>query len=170
MTPQKIVVVNNFLQKNYRYTLTEPVGTHFDPLFTPELTPHEMINLGIFGGKYETVNSSEFPKEWFTKKSLNSHTKDASKNFFQINASQPLIVWQEKGWIYHEDPQGWFLWYCRYFMGRRIPYEDARQINRWQAMRRHVAQIEKNCVRRDQLCRRKQRQALLHWGYDSRKL
>ena len=48
--------------------------------------------------------------------------------------------------------------------------EDARQIKRWKAIRRHIAQIEKHCERGDFFCRPRQRQALLHWAYDSRKI
>jgi len=46
--------------------------------------------------------------------------------------------------------------------------DDARQIGRWAAMRRHIRQIRKHCEPGDLLCRRRQRQALLHWAYDSR--
>jgi hypothetical protein len=77
-------------------------------------------------------------------------------------------VWRRKGWIHPDDPRGWFQWYCRYYMGRRLPGEDGRQIKRWKAMRRHIAQIRNNCDEGDTSCRRKQRQALLHWAYDSR--
>ncbi len=55
-------------------------------------------------------------------------------------------------------------------MGRRIPDEDDRQIKRWLAMKRHLVQLTKNCLSGDWLCRRKQRQALLHWAYDTRKI
>jgi hypothetical protein len=78
-------------------------------------------------------------------------------------------VWRKKGWIYHEDPRGWFQWYCRYYTGRRC-LDDLRQIKRWRAVRRHLAQLKKNCARGDLACRRRQRQALLHWAYDSRKV
>jgi hypothetical protein len=165
---KKKVVVNDLMQKNYVYYLTEPMGENFDPEFKPELTPAEMLALGVFGGKYMTDCTAEFPKAWFARARLCHERHDPELNFFEINASQPLSCWQQKGWIYHEDPRGWFQWYCRYTMGRRCA-DDARQIRRWKAMQRHIAQIEKNCRKGDLDCRRKQRQALLHWAYDSRK-
>lgn len=112
----------------------------------------------------------EFPKEWFENARLCPERHDPELNLFGVNASRPLSVWREKGWIHPDDPRGWFQWYCRYFMGRRMAEEDTRQIRRWKAMRRHVAQLRKNCVRGDYECRRKQRQALLHWAYDSRRI
>ena len=166
---KKHIVVNDLMQKNYVYYLSEPVGENFDPEFKPELTPAEMLALGVFGGKYMTDCSGEFPKARFARAKLCHERHDPELNFFEINASQPLQYWRQKGWIYHEDPRGWFQWYCRYYMGRRCA-DDARQIRRWKAMRRHIAQIEKNCRKGDLDCRRKQRQALLHWAYDSRRL
>lgn len=163
----KKVVVNNSMQSNYVYYLTEPIGKNFDPEFKPQLTPQEMISLGVFDGHYGTVNKNEFPKEWFTHSKLIPEGRDPNLNFFKIHASQSLEVWQKKGWIHPDDPQGWFLWYCRYYMGRRME-DDERQIKRWKAMTRHIAQIKKNCAIGDFNCHRKQRQALLHWAYDSR--
>lgn len=158
------------MQKNYEYFLTEPVGQNFDPLFNPELSPEEMLAMGVFGGKYMTDCINEFPAGWFTHAKLNPRRHDPALNYFGVNASQPLSVWIKKGWIYPEDPRGWFQWYCRYFMGRRIPAIDSMQIRRWIAIRRHIAQIKKNCLPGDLNCRKKQRQALLHWAYDSRKI
>jgi hypothetical protein len=166
----KQVLVNDKMQKNFSYELSEPMGENFDVDFKPELTPKEMLELGVFGGKYMTDCGDEFPKDWFVKAKLNSEFHDASLNFFGINASQPLEVWRQKGWIYPDDPRGWFQWYCRYFMGRRLPDEDRRQIKRWRAMKRHVSQVVRNCRVGDLVCRTKQRQALLHWAYDSRKM
>jgi hypothetical protein len=167
---KKIITVNDKMQRGYMYELTTPAGKGFDPEFAPELTPKEMLTLGVFGGKYMTDCRDEFPFEWF-KKALLCHEKhNPELNYFKVNASQPLSVWREKGWIYSEDPRGWFQWYCRYYMGRRIPAEDARQIKRWTAIRRHIAQIEKHCMPGDFGCRTRQRQALLHWAYDSRLL
>lgn len=161
------VVVNDLMQKNYVYFRTEPIGENFQSGFSPDLTPKEMLELGVFGGKYLTDCTGEFPAEWFENAKLCPERHDPDLNYFGVNASQPLSVWQQKGWIYHEDPRGWFQWYCRYYSGRRCA-DDERQINRWRAMRRHVAQIRNNCRRGDLNCRPKQRQALLHWGYDSR--
>jgi len=166
---KKKVFVNDKMQKGYTYYLTEPIGKNFDPEFRPELTPKEMLELGVFGGKYMTDCKDEFPKSWFKKAKLSPRFSNPELNYFKINASQPLSVWREKGWIHPDDPRGWFQWYCRYYMGRRHE-DDARQIKRWRAMRRHIGQLKKNCAKRDFSCRRKQRQALLHWAYDSRKI
>lgn len=128
-----------------------------------------MLTLGVFGGKYMTDCRAEFPAQWFENARLCSERHDPDLNFFGINASQSLAAWRMKGWIHEDDPRGWFQWYCRYFAGRRGP-DDARQIRRWRAMARHVAQIEKHCPGPGLECRRRQRQALLHWAYDSRKI
>lgn len=164
---KKRVVVNDKMQKNYVYYLTDPVGKNFDSEFKPELTPRQMLELGVFGGKYMTDCTREFPKDWFEKAKLSPEKKNFKLNFFKINASQPLSVWQKKGWINPQDPRGWFQWYCRYFMGRRS-MDDERQIKRWKAIKRHAAQVVKNCEKGDLDCRPRQRQALLHWAYDSR--
>lgn len=165
---QHIVTVHDSFQDGYTYTLSEPMGENFADDFNPELTPKEMLELGVFGGKYLNECWDEFPADWFEGARLSDHESDPSCNFFEIDASQPLSEWQRKGWIYEEDPRGWFQWYCRYYMGRRIPTEDRRQIKRWRQMTRHVGQIKKNCHPGDVTCRRRQRQALLHWAYDSR--
>ncbi len=163
------VVVNDTMQQGYTYHLTEPAGKNFHPEFNPELTPREMLALGVFGGKYMTDCRGEFPKSWYETAKLSPEGSDADVNYFKIRASLPLSEWCRRGWIYPEDPRGWFQWYCRYYLGRRCP-DDERQIKRWKAMRRHIAQVKINCPPRDLDCRRKQRQALLHWAYDSRKI
>lgn len=129
-----------------------------------------MLALGVFGGKYMTDCTKEFPADWFAKAKLSPQKKDPSLNYFKVDASQSLSVWKKKGWIHPEDPRGWFQWYCRYYMGRRIPEEDTLQIKRWHAIRRHIGQIVNNCRAGDLSCRPRQRQALLHWAYDSRKM
>ena len=112
-----------------------------------------MLRLGVFCGKYMTDCRDEFPAEWFSDAKLASDKRDCSLNCFGVDASQSLSVWRAKGWIYPDDPRGWFQWYCRYYLGRRLPQEDARQIKRWKAMRRHVRQIERNCEPGDPMCR-----------------
>jgi hypothetical protein len=164
-----MVVVNDRMQRGYRYERTEPIGKNFHPDFRPELTPAEMLALGVFGGKYMTDCRAEFPASWFRRAKLSSERHDPNLNFFGVNASQSLAEWRRRGWIYHEDPRGWFQWYCRYFMGRRCP-DDDRQIGRWRAMKRHLAQVEAHCWPGQFSCRRRQRQALLHWAYDSRRI
>ena len=168
MKPRRIVV-NDRMQQGYVYFLTESEGKNFHPEFRPQLTPKEMLALGVFGGKYMTDCAAEFPADWFDEARLSPLRHDPQLNYFRVNASQPLAVWQANGWIYHEDPRGWFQWYCRYYRGRRIA-DDERQIRRWRAASRHIAQLQKNCRRGDLSCRPRQRQALLHWAYDSRKL
>jgi hypothetical protein len=166
----KIVIVNDKMQKRYRYELVAPMGKKFHPDFKPDLTPKQMLELGVFGGKYMTDCRKEFPDDWFTHAQLATKDRDNALNFFRINASRPLAEWRRKGWICQDDPRGWFQWYCRYYMGRRMPAEDERQIKRWKAIRRHAAQIRQNCEPGDLWCRKRQRQALLHWAYDSRKI
>ena len=163
------VVVHDLMQQGYVYFLTGPAGRNFDPDFQPELTPREMLALGVFGGKYMTDCRDEFPADWFARAKLCPEHHEPGLNYFGVNASQPLSVWRKKGWIHPDDPRGWFQWYCRYYSGRRHR-DDERQIRRWKAVRRHVGQLKKHCARGDLNCRRKQRQALLHWAYDSRKM
>ena len=166
---RKKVIVNDKMQRGYVYYRTEPVGRNFAPMFTPDLTPAQMLRLGVFGGKYLTDCRREFPKSWFVRARLSPTKHDARLNCFGVNASQTLREWRRQGWIRPQDPRGWFQWYCRYFLGRRSA-DDRRQIRRWRAIRRHVAAIQKNCEKRDLECRRRQRQAVLQWAYDSRKI
>ncbi len=164
------IEVNDRMQRGYRYTLSAPVGRDFDPGFEPDLTPEEMLALGVFGGRYLTDCRAEFPASWFERAKLSPARADPRVNFFGVLASQPLSAWRAKGWIHEDDPRGWFQWFCRYYLGRRLPWEDARQIKRWKAMRRHVAQLTRACDCGDLACRPRQRQALLQWAYDSRRI
>ena len=165
---RKIVTVKDRMQKGYRYSLVAPTGRSFDPGFKPEVTPKEMLELGVFCGKYMTDCRREFPASWFKRAKHSPTRRDCYLNYFGVDASQPLSEWKRKGWIYPDDPRGWFQWYCRYYLGRRIPDEDQRQIGRWRAFQRHIAQLRANCEPGDRFCRPRQRQALLQWAYDSR--
>jgi hypothetical protein len=161
------VLVNDRMQQGYVYYRTEPAGRNFAPGFRPELTPKQMLQLGVFGGRYMTDCRREFPESWFTRAKLSPGRHDPRLNYFGVRASQPLAVWRRNGWIHPQDPRGWFQWYCRYYLGRRTR-DDARQIRRWRAAARHAAQVRQHCEAGDHECRPRQRQALLHWAYDSR--
>ena len=163
------VVVNDLMQKGYSYYLRESEGKNFDFGFEPELTPREMLELGVFGGVYMRDCKDEFPLSWFKNAKFAEGKRDSSLNFFGVLASQSLKEWRRKGWIRSQDPRGWFQWYCRYYLGRRGE-DDFWQIKRWKAFKRHLVQVKKNCRRGDFKCRPRQRQALLHWAYDSRKI
>ncbi len=165
---RKKIIVRDKMQKGYTYEITAPMGKEFAPDFKPELTPKQMLALGVFGGVYMRDCTKEFPKDWFTRAKFAVGRSDPKLNYFKITASQSLAEWRQKGWISKDDPRGWFQWYCRYYMGRRLPQEDARQIKRWKAFRRHIGQIKANCKAYDRACRPRQRQALLHWAYDTR--
>jgi len=165
----RTIVVNDRMQRGYRYVLAAPMGRGFDPAFKPQLTPRQMLALGVFGGKYMTDCRGEFPAGWFSRAKLSPEGKDPALNYFGVDASQPLSQWRAKGWIHPDDPRGWFQWYCRYYMGRRME-DDARQIRRWKQIARHVAQLKRHCEPGDFSCRPRQRQALLHWAYDSRRM
>ena len=157
-------------QNNYRYMLTEPVGRNFAPDFKPELTPRKMLEIGVFGGVYFGDRPHDLPGGWFKRARLSSDgVRRKELNYFGVDASQSLKVWRLKGWIHPQDPRGWFQWYCRYYLGRRSA-DDERQIQRWKAYKRHWAQLIGNCAPGDFSCRPRQRQSLLHWAYDSRKV
>ena len=169
---KKTITVNDKMQKGYQYILTQPMGKKFHSDFKPELTPRRMLELGVFGGRYMRDCRKEYPKNWFINAKFHiegkpGHNKEL--NYFKVDASQSLIVWQKKGWIHPDDPRGWFQWYCRYYLGRRHE-DDLRQIKRWTAFKRHYSAVKIHCHKGDWDCRPKQRQALLHWAYDSRKI
>ena len=168
MTKIKMVIVHDLMQKDYIYYRTEEPGSHFHPDFNPDLTPREMLQLGVFGGKYMTDCLQEFPDDWFQQARLCHEFHDPALNCFKVNASSSLQTWRQKNWIRREDPRGWFQWYCRYYMGRRSP-DDEWQIARWKAMKRHLAQfLNSPHLQGDWHFHPRQRQALLHWAYDTR--
>ena len=132
----------------------------FYKIFKPQLSPKKMLELGVFGGAYFGQNIKEYPKSWFEKAKI-SKNFDVNLNRFKIAAGLSRKHWIEKGWIFKEDPLGWFQWYCRFSLGRRISHIDEIQIKRWKNFTRHVKAIEKNCDSGDLACRRRQRQAIL---------
>jgi len=167
-----VIEVSDKMQSDYSYVLTAPMGEDFDQGFAPELSPQDMLEKGVFEGKYLNDCTAEFPREWFETAlktgKLSPERPDITCNYFGIKSRQPLLLWKQKRWITPDDPdvRGWFQWYCRYYLGRRDPLLDERQIKRWRAFRRHKGQILKNCERGDLSCRPRQRQGLLQWAYD----
>ena len=140
-------------------------NSDFYKLFKPQLTPKKMLELGVFGGSYFGVNIKEYPKSWFNNAKI-SKNFDVSLNRFKVKSGLSRKEWLKKGWIFKQDPLGWFQWFCRFSNGRRIPHIDEIQIKRWKNFNRHVAAIKKNCESIDLNCRRKQRQAILQWAYN----
>ena len=168
--PGKRISVNDKMQKNYSYTLAARYGKDFHPDFKPVFTPDEMLAMGVFEGKYLNDCYKEFPKQWYIKalnaQKLSPHKADHSLNCFSIKSRLSLQEWEKREWIQNKDIRGWFQWYCRYYLGRRIPNVDIIQIKRWKSFARHAGQIKVNCKPKDLSCRPKQRQALLQWSYD----
>lgn len=160
-----VIRVHDRMQSGYSYTLEAAAGRSFAPDFKPALTPAQMLKLGVFEGKYCNDCRGEFPASWYTQARI-ADEPDPSLNCFGVKSRQPLSVWRQKGWIIEPDPRGWFQWYCRYYMGRRIPDVDKKQIARWKSFARHAGQIRANCNPHELTCRPRQRQALLQWAYD----
>jgi hypothetical protein len=178
------IQVWNRMKKGYAYRLDEAPGQGFAPEFKPWADPGEMLALGVFEGKYLNDCLLEFPAEWFLRAAAldklhpSDHTKEI--NLFKADSRLTLQEWKRKGWLpggakktgiladpdQNPDERGWFQWYCRYWMGRRIPALDAEQIRRWKAFSRHDAQVRKNCKKGDAECRPRQRQALLQWAWN----
>lgn len=165
-------------QASYTYTLTESPGTNFHPTFKPVYSPGDMLKLGVFSGKYLNDCTGEFPREWYAEAlhygKLSPEFANPDVNLFGIASRKPLKYWREKGWIPlspgDPDTRGWFIWYCRYWLGRRIPELDEKQIKRWNAFRRHAGQVAANnppkTMAEKMKHRPKQRQALLQWSYN----
>jgi len=165
MHPGQFIEVNDTMQTAYRYELVAPMGEEFAAEFKPFYSPEKMLEMGVFEGKYCNDCRNEFPENWFGKAKI-SKIANAELNYFGIKSRQSLTVWRQKGWIYGPDPRGWFQWYCRYYLGRRIEEIDKIQIKRWRAFSRHAGQVRASCEPGDVFCRPRQRQALLQWSYD----
>lgn len=162
------ISVRDKMQSEYEYVLIESVGKNFDLDFKPHFSPAEMLELGVFEGKYINDCYDEFPEEWFTNAKVSINKPNIECNYFKIKSRQSLSIWKQKLWIVPNDPdlRGWFQWYCRYYLGRRDFILDVRQIKRWKSFSRHAGQVRKNCAPGNLNCRPKQRQALLQWSYN----
>ena len=166
----KAVTVNDKMQRNYRYKLHGAFGAQFR--FRIQAAAHAQGNARtgcVRRQVHDGLRQGISRRAGSHAPSCRPKKQDPGLNYFGIDASKPLSYWKKKGWIWKDDPRGWFQWYCRYYMGRRSE-DDARQIKRWKQIKRHIAQLQKHCEPGDPHCRPRQRQALLHWAYDSRKL
>ena len=133
----------------------------WDKRFCPSYTPKEMLEMGVFEGKYLNAIKHKYPISWFTNAKLSSKP-NPSINFYGVKSRLSLSHWKENGWISEYDPLGWFEWYCNYYMGRRCP-DDDRQIKRWiSVVARHGAQVTQ-ASKNGGL---KQKQALLQWAWN----
>ena len=143
---KRTVTVNDKMQKGYRYVLSGSRRARLRSRIQAATDAgRDAAAWRVRAANIMTDCRREFPRSWFAHAKLSPRGRDPSLNFFGVDASQPLSEWRRKGWIHPDDPRGWFQWYCRYYMGRRMPDEDARQIGRWKAIRRHVRQIQKHC-------------------------
>ena len=128
------------MKKIYKKKL---VNLDFYKIFKPQLTPKKMLELGVFGGSYFGSKIKEFPVSWFKNAKI-SKNFDVNINRFKVKSGLSREHWIEKGWIFKEDPLGWFQWYCRFKNGRRIPEIDQVQIKRWKAFGdRHGPAVKK---------------------------
>jgi hypothetical protein len=181
----KVIKVNDKMQQ-YTYKLMYNAGTNLNnggytidgqkivyADFNPFYTPSQMLSMGVFEGKYINDCDHEFPKEWYTHANkynkLSPKKADPSVNYFKIKSRLSLQEWKKRGWIpihtKDKDVRGWFQWYCRYWIGRRIPEVDIIQIKRWKSFARHFAQVKKHASG-DINKRIRQRQALLQWSWN----
>lgn len=169
-------------RRPYAYTLSARPGRGFAPGFRPELTPAQMLRMGVFEGKYLNDCMSEFPREWYRaalrRGKLSPQGPDPRLNEFGVKSRLSLGEWRRRGWVPaapgDRDERGWFQWYCRYWLGRRDAAVDAVQIARWRSFARHRGQILASYAREGRPATRaakrrhraRQRQALLQWAYD----
>ena len=152
--------------------------------FGANKTPVEVIKEGAFGGTYfrdiySSVNGKWYKKSWkefdqlknIDQKFYCSDYYDVSVNKYGVKCRTSLRFWENKGWINEIDPYGWFQWYFRCWLGRRLE-DDKRKINRWEKIvsrfRGKLVKMIKDAGSKfdDYSISPKIRQNLLHWGYE----
>lgn len=134
-----------------------------EPVDTIDLTPGEMLRMGVFGGAYfgQVTPPGELPIDWFHGVTL-SELPDKTLNYYGVLAGKDYQWWAERDLLHPQDPMGWFQWYCRYSLGRRTR-DDGRQLGRQARFRaRHLAALVGHPTPR-------RAQALLQWAVDARR-
>ena len=133
-------------------------------VFNPDLTPVQILEAGAFGGSYfasATWGDLQGLGEASALAEQNEALRyDRGRNKFGVKAGQSFEQWTWNGWIFPEDPLGWFHWYCRYSAGRRHE-RDAHQIGRWSSFKGRWT-TNKNLSNSLVI-----RQSLLHWGLEA---
>jgi len=157
--------------------------------FQPNMTPKEVLQAGSFGGTYfRPIKSSvtglkynkmwnELPQNWLeglnVKKMISSVHYDESVNTYKVKCGGDLDMWESSGWIKEVDPYGWFMWYCRFYLGRRCE-DDERQIGRWKNCTGPKGRWKNNLIGKiaragagydNPVISPVIRQTLQHWGY-----
>lgn len=168
------------------------------PSFRPNKTPAEVLQAGAFGGGYfrdiessvtgETYHDAwrELPESWVSgldvATRLSSQTYLAHVNKYGVDCGGKadkqdifgLKAWETAGWMDPQDPYGWFMWYCRFYQGRRSD-DDERQVSRWEKCAGERGRWRGNLVGKvlrdqaafdDPTVAPVVRQTLLHWAYE----
>lgn len=141
-----------------------------DVIFAPHLTPLQMLRRGVFGNSYfEKATPEDFvglDEETLLMATMwNRQSFDKKGNDYGVRAGESYENWMANGWIFPEDPLGWFHWYCRYHAGRRHP-RDAHQIRRWQRYGDRWGRFARTQLITKGDASLVVKQGLLQWAYD----
>ncbi len=137
--------------------------------FAPKYTPVQMLEMGVFGrGYFYRAADRDFYMLGEAEELARRDRRPPlyKGNYFGAKAGMSYNDWLERGWIFPEDPLGWFHWYCRYHAGRRHERDDrqrARWISygeRWKRMGRHQEAVSGYVTP-------VVKQGFLQWSYDA---
>ena len=138
-------------------------------LFLPMLSPEQMLERGVFGGNYfHDASDEDFAhlRPSIVKLALdNQHPFDKRRNFYEAKAGETYAQWMANGWIFPEDPLGWFHWYCRFACGRRHS-RDAHQIHRHNHYRQRWGRFARTQMLTKGDASAVVKQGLLQWGLE----
>lgn len=168
-----VICRDPYRKESYRFPITAKYGDVYSESFNPVYTPRQMLNNGVFEGRYLNSLYACFPHEWWQDANISIYNPDVNCNYFKVKSRNSLQDWKAKmDGIRSYDPRGWFEWYCLYFIGRRIPGYDDWQIGRWRKFARHQAGLKANLLRYrhpsdyyNDTVYPVNRQALLQWSW-----